>query len=514
MEGNEMSMAFENRVFNRRSGLGGGRMGCTLVTGFLGSGKTTLLKHLLDNRGDLRLAVLVNEFADSDVDSLLLDAVRLNQAFNLSTVTLTHGCACCDVSGPFRESLQRIVDSKHNFDCLIVETSGLARPDKFVAELKEVGIHLDLTVAVVDAESLDKIINIDIVKNQLQHVDIVLLNKCDLATLGQISNAEDILEGLTGGAKVVRSQFCRVPLDLVIDCTKLQALNAKKENETVPGVLSHESLPKMVFPWYTSDNSSVQISTSGYTGNETSLGSETWSNDSLDSGFPHGASFSSATFETEVPLSLVSFQSIVLKSMRCTRSLLRAKGIIWFAEDRESRFVLQWSGLKRVEAISGHPWESSPKSCVVLIGTDNSELQAIILQLSASADYPLEVSSEPGNLREHARCFAGMVSGDGRFKEPLLHKEPLVIFGLKGSPLRGVKESRLNGALMRVVNGKGKIFLTATSSGEDYNLQILLDEDSSVTEAWDEIRSATSIVVSKLCKNFCPCRSDLAAHVH
>lgn len=91
MEGNEMSAAFENRVFNRRSGLAGGRMGCTLVTGFLGSGKTTLLKHLLDNRGDLRLAVLVNEFADSDVDSLLLDAARLNQAFNLSTVSLTHG---------------------------------------------------------------------------------------------------------------------------------------------------------------------------------------------------------------------------------------------------------------------------------------------------------------------------------------------------------------------------------------------------------------------------------------
>ncbi|RWW10052.1 hypothetical protein BHE74_00016339 [Ensete ventricosum] len=91
MEGNEMSAAFENRVFNRRAGLGGGRMGCTLITGFLGSGKTTLLKHLLDHRGDLRIAVLVNEFADSDVDSLLLDSARLNRAFNLSTVSLTHG---------------------------------------------------------------------------------------------------------------------------------------------------------------------------------------------------------------------------------------------------------------------------------------------------------------------------------------------------------------------------------------------------------------------------------------
>lgn len=52
------------------------------------------------------------------------------------------------------------------------------------------------------------------------------------------------------------------------------------------------------------------------------------------SGFPHGESFSSATFEAEVPLSLVVFQSKVLKSMRCASSLIRAKGIIWFAENR------------------------------------------------------------------------------------------------------------------------------------------------------------------------------------
>lgn len=53
----------------------------------------------------------------------------------------------------------------------------MARPDKFVAELKEVGIHLDITVAVVDAESLDQILHMDIVKKQLQQVDLVLLNK-------------------------------------------------------------------------------------------------------------------------------------------------------------------------------------------------------------------------------------------------------------------------------------------------------------------------------------------------
>ncbi|KAK8916719.1 hypothetical protein KSP39_PZI022983 [Platanthera zijinensis] len=513
MEGNEMSVAFENRVFDRRSGLGGGRMGCTLVTGFLGSGKTTLLRHLLDHRGDLRLAVLVNEFADSDVDSLLLDSARLNSAFNLSTVSLTHGCACCDVHGPFRESLQRIVDSRHNFDCLLVETSGLARPDKFVAELEEVGIKLDLTVAVVDAESLDKIIALDIVKKQLEHVDIVLLNKCDLATLSQVSDAEDILERVTGGAKVVRSQFGKVPLDLVIDCSKIEALKAKTEEYCVPPILSHEAFPKMAFGGNMYENPSVNISSSRID-TLPLVDYDKGTAKSSQYGFSEEFSFSSVTFESEVPLSLSLFQSAILKSVSNTNGLLRAKGILYFSEDRENRFVFQWSGLKRVEAICGRPWEGAPKSCLVFIGHDKSELDNVISQISQIV-CPLRKSSIDNRIGiEYARSFGKKVVTDGRFKDSSLQKEPLITFGLRGSPLRGIKESHLNGALMRVVNGKGNIFLTTTASGEEYNLQLLFDEGSDPDKAWNEIRVASSAVISKLCKNFCPCRSDLAAHAH
>ncbi|XP_028555134.1 uncharacterized protein LOC110093639 isoform X2 [Dendrobium catenatum] len=465
MVGNQMSLAFENRVFNRRAGLGGGRMGCTLVTGFLGSGKTTLLRHLLDNRGDLRLAVLVNEFADSDVDSLLLDSVRLNAAFNLSTVSLTHGCACCKMRGPFRESLQRIVDSKHNFDCLLVETSGLAEPDKFVAELEQVGINLDLTVAVVDAESLEKIIKLDIVKKQLEHVDLVLLNKCDLATLSQVADAEDILERMTGGAKVVRSQFCKVPLDLVIDCSKIDAFNAAKEDCTVPPVLSHEPLSKMAFRGATHGNPSVNISSSIVDSLPLADGDGETSK-SPQYGLPQDVSFSSVTFESEAPLSLSLFQSKVLTSVSNTIGLLRGKGILCFLEDRKSRFVFQWSGLKKVEAISARPWDGAPKSCLVFIGHDKSALDDLIAKILQIAGTIPKLSTNNHISQEYARSFSMKVAADGRFKDPSLQKEPLVIFGLKGSPLRGIKEAHLSGALMRVVNGKGNIFLTATVSGE------------------------------------------------
>lgn len=162
-----------------------------------------------------------------------------------------------------------------------------------------------MTVAVVDAESLDKILSIDVVKQQLQHVDLVLLNKCDLATLGQVSDADDILERLTGGAKVVRSQFCKVPLDLVIDCSRMEATNMINEEYTAPGVLSHESLPKMTFNRNKFGKTSTAVS---------SISSDRSAPDSLQSGLSHGDSFSSVTFESEHPISLSLFQKKNSKS--------------------------------------------------------------------------------------------------------------------------------------------------------------------------------------------------------
>lgn len=89
-ESNQMSLAFEKQAYDKKVGEGG-RMGCTIVTGFLGCGKTTLVQHILKNRESLQIAVLVNEFADIDVDSALLDSSRINSSHGLSYVSLADG---------------------------------------------------------------------------------------------------------------------------------------------------------------------------------------------------------------------------------------------------------------------------------------------------------------------------------------------------------------------------------------------------------------------------------------
>lgn len=113
--------------------------------------------------------------------------------------------------------------------------------------------------------------------------------RCDLATLGQISDAEDILERLTGNAKVVRSQFCKVPLDLVIDCSKIEALSLPEEecNSVLP-VLSHEALPKMRFRRNVFGNTSVAVSSLNNTSNHPAVSSDKNNADDSGSGMTYG----------------------------------------------------------------------------------------------------------------------------------------------------------------------------------------------------------------------------------
>ncbi|CAI5939760.1 unnamed protein product [Closterium sp. NIES-64] len=241
LEGNEMSLSFESRVLDASGVSGRHQVSCTLVTGFLGCGKTTLLQltiyfpppyrplfppyqHVLREKGDLRVAVLVNEFSPVDVDSLLLQSQRANVAVgappghgDLAGGECVKekvwarggrkewvGCACCHVSDGLKKAVRAAVGGAMSAcDYLILETSGLADPQPLAAQLMEAGsallflqtsgladpqpiaaqlmeagVRLDRVVAVVEAETLPNLLEQQpIARRQLAAADLVLLNK-------------------------------------------------------------------------------------------------------------------------------------------------------------------------------------------------------------------------------------------------------------------------------------------------------------------------------------------------
>jgi G3E family GTPase len=106
-----MFLSFENRC------LGYGesstrKIPLLLVTGFLGAGKTTLLRHLLQNKANLKLAILVNEIAEIDIDGLLLNSAENNAGLGICTRELSHGCVCCSASDDLRAAVRTILDRR------------------------------------------------------------------------------------------------------------------------------------------------------------------------------------------------------------------------------------------------------------------------------------------------------------------------------------------------------------------------------------------------------------------
>lgn len=134
------------------------RVPCTVVTGFLGAGKTTLVRHVLENAGGRRLAVIVNEFGDVGIDGDILKGCGIDTCPEENVVELANGCLCCTVADDFVPALDAILARRPRVDHILIETSGLALPKPLVQAFQwptvRSRVTVDGVVAVVDGAAL------------------------------------------------------------------------------------------------------------------------------------------------------------------------------------------------------------------------------------------------------------------------------------------------------------------------------------------------------------------------
>ena len=188
----------------------------TVLTGYLGAGKTTLLNRILTEPHGQKFAVIVNEFGEIGIDNDLIVGAD-EEIFEMN-----NGCICCTVRGDLIRIIEGLMKRKGKFDAIIVETTGLADPAPvaqtfFVDQDVQAAARLDAVVTVADAKFLAaRLKDAPEARNQIAFADVIILNKADLVTEGELREVEARIRAINPYAKLHKTTRCAVPLDAVL----------------------------------------------------------------------------------------------------------------------------------------------------------------------------------------------------------------------------------------------------------------------------------------------------------
>lgn len=286
----------------------------TIVGGFLGAGKTTFLTRLLSAPEGRRLAVIVNDFGDLNIDAELISEVSDD------TVLLTNGCLCCSARGDLLIAARRLMVRQPQPDGVVIEASGVARPDVVARSFaaSEFGEHFEVQtiLALVDAEGFLEL-DFDageLAIDQAAVADLVLLNKTDLAGEDTSREVARVLKEAIPHIRLIETVRAEVPLELIFAETSLDDIRERALRLPLEKAGAQDL-------------------------------------------------FETFTWTSQTPLDLKAFRDAL---ERLPRVVYRLKGFLYAADEPERRLLVQMVGRRgTIEPIGS--WSDGPRTQLVVI---------------------------------------------------------------------------------------------------------------------------------------------------
>ncbi len=302
----------------------------TLLTGYLGAGKTTLLNYVLNNKEDYKVAVIVNDIGEVNIDASLIGAENIVSQNNDSLVPLQNGCICCTLKQDLMKQIAELVTS-NKFDYILIEASGICEPIPIVQSITLVSeaseqynlpsiCRLDNVVSVVDTLRLarefndgdallkDNIEDDDIENLIIQQIEFctkIILNKVDLVTEQEKNKVKAVIKKLQPEAEIIEAEYGKVPME------KIMGTNSFDFDRACASAGWMKELEK--------------------------------DEEEEEEGETEEYGIGTFVYYRRVPMVRSKFRNFV---NNMPRNIIRSKGIMWYSNDYDNMYIFEQAGVQ------------------------------------------------------------------------------------------------------------------------------------------------------------------------
>lgn len=358
----------------------------SLLTGYLGSGKTTLLNHILSNQEGYKVAVIVNDIGEVNIDASLIQRGGTVTEKDENLVPLSNGCICCTLKVDLMKQIVTLASSGR-FDYILIEASGICEPGPIAGSICMLDgtdrnsqipavAYLDSITTVVDAKRmadefgsgkslLNKDLEEDDIENllveQIEYCTTIVLNKIDEVTPEEKADVLAVIKALQPEAEIIETTFGKVEAGKILSTNKFDYEEILESPGWMKAMAGHEH----------EDDDDDNDDHEHHHEHEHEHGHHHHHHE-------HGETeeYGIATFvyENVKPLSKAKFEEFVFAHY--PKEIIRAKGIFWIKEDPDTAYIFETSGRQKTATDDGKWIACYPKMQQEMILQMNPDIAA------------------------------------------------------------------------------------------------------------------------------------------
>ena len=358
----------------------------TILTGYLGAGKTTLMNHILTNQQGYKVAVIVNDIGEVNIDAkLIADGGFIQEEDKGNVVPLSNGCICCTLK---EDLMQQIVDilKTRQFDYILIEASGICEPLPIAQtitilsnSMEDYGLpkmcRLDNVVTVVDAmrlatefgcgenlmkDDLDEEDIENLLIEQIEFCNVIVLNKVDDVTEEQLNTVKAVIKSLQPTAKIIETNYSKVDVKDIMDTNNFDfekiSTSAGWIQEMEKEVEEHEEHDEECHCHDDEECHCEHHHDDDHEGHECHHHHH---HHHHDEGEAEEYGISTFVYTARKPLDVVKFEKYINEQF--PKSVIRCKGLVWFMSDYDMSYLFEQAGKQMKITETGYWLGSAPK---------------------------------------------------------------------------------------------------------------------------------------------------------